>query len=79
MSTADAILGAEEYAKGYFMGSLSEKSFRKRETAAEEDASRDEIKNINWHLSVKGRQKNKPRKPSPKTSRSIADERRTYY
>ena len=79
MSTGDAILGAKEYAKGYFMGSLSEKGFRKRETAAEEDASRDEIKNINWHLSVKGRQKKKPRNRSPKTGRSIGDEPRTYY
>ena len=59
-------MGAKEDAKGYFMRSLSEEGFEKRETAAEGDASRDEIKNINWHLSVKGRQRKEPRNPSPK-------------
>ena len=41
-------MGAKEDAKGYFMGSLSQEGFTKREAAAEEDVRRDEIKTVNW-------------------------------
>ena len=67
MSTGDVIAGAKEDATGYFTGSLSEEGFTKRERALGEDVSRDKIKEINWHLSVKGREKKRPRNPSPKT------------
>lgn len=60
-------MGTKEDATGHFMGSLSEEGFKKRETAAVEDVSRDKIKTINWQLSVKGRQKKRPRNPPPKT------------
>ena len=48
------------------MGSLPE-GFKKRERAFEEDESTDKPKNINWHLSVKGREKKRPRNRSRKT------------
>ena len=72
-------MGAKEDAEGYFMGSLTQDGFKKRETAAEEfeGVNRDKIKTINWHLSTKGRRKQKPRNSSPKTGRSLADELRT--
>jgi len=59
-------VGAKEDARGHFMGSLPE-GFKKRERAFEEDESTDKPKNINWHLSVKGREKKRPRNRSRKT------------
>ena len=70
-------MSAKEDAKGYFMGSLSQEGFKKRETAAEENMSRDEIKLNNWPLRMRGRRKQKSRNSSPKTGRSLADEPRT--
>ena len=63
-------MGVKEPATGYFMGSRSEGGFKKSETAAEEDMSRDKIKTINWKLKVGSRHKKRPRNPSPKTGRS---------
>ena len=65
-------MAAKEDAKGYFTGSLSQEGLKKRETAAEEDVSRDEMKIVNWGPRMRHQQKKKPRKNLPKNGPKLS-------